>query len=107
MLILLLAIIFFHYLIRLCMVAWRRGRHDASRDLVDRSSPGEIARPSEPIQVILARDVELGLHESGIVEEDKEVAVPPPPPAYGLWRCSVVSVSQINRLCTYPSTDWI
>ena len=99
MLILLVAIIFFHYLIRLCMVAWGRGRHDGSRDLVARSSPGEIARPSEPIQVILARDLELGLHGSDTVEEDKEVAVPPPPPAYGLWRCSVVSFPPVNKSC--------
>ena len=99
MLILLLTIIFFHYLIRLCMVTWRRRSNNASRDLVAQSSPGEIARPSEPIQIILARDVELGLHGNENVEEDKEVAVPPPPPAYGLWRCSVVSFSQINKPC--------
>lgn len=99
MLILLVTIIFFHYLIRLCMVAWRRRRHDASRDLVDRSSPGEIARPSETIRVILARDVELGLHGNEMVEEDKEVAIPPPPPAYGLWRCSVVSFSRVDKPC--------
>ena len=92
MLILIITIIFCHYLIRLCMLSVRSKRHNPSGELVDQSRAGAVARPREPIRVILARDEELGLHEGNVVEEDKEIAVPPPPPAYGLWRCSVVSI---------------
>ena len=48
-----------------------------------------FAQPKKPIRVILARDEELGLHEQ--YEEGQPISsIPPPPPAYGLWRCSVV-----------------
>ena len=99
MLILILTIIFCHYLIRLCMLALRPKGVGGSGELVDQSRAGAIARPCEPIRVILARDEELGLHEGNqVVEEDKEIAVPPPPPAYGLWRCSVVSLTNFGML---------
>lgn len=53
-----------------------------------------FAQPTQPIPVVLARDEELGLHDdNGRVVEDGEntdEALPPPPPAYGLWRNSVV-----------------
>ena len=74
------------------MLAMRPKGRDTCGELVDQSRAGVIARPREPIPVILARDEELGLHENDSVVEDTEVAVPPPPPAYGLWRCSVVSI---------------
>ena len=101
MLILIVTIIFCHYLIRLCMLTVRSKRRDPSGELVDQSRAGAIARPREPIRVILARDEELGLHERNVVEEDKEIAVPPPPPAYGLWRCSVVSITAVSRRMNY------
>ena len=53
----------------------------------------EFAQPTQPIPVVLARDEELGLHNvdnGGVEDEDTDVALPPPPPAYGLWRSSVV-----------------
>ena len=91
MLILLITIIFCHYLIRLCMLALRHKGH-ANR-ILSQSQTGSIARPREPIRVILARDEELGLHSDMgmVVEEEKDIAVPPPPPppAYGVWRYSV------------------
>ena len=43
----------------------------------------------EPIPIILARDEELGLVGSERDVECQEMPTPPPP-AYGLWRCSVV-----------------
>ena len=51
-----------------------------------------FARPSQPIPVVLTRDEELGLHDdNGRVEEGEiDQALPPPPPAYGIWRSSVV-----------------
>ena len=68
---------------------------NSTAELVEQSQAGFVARPREPIRIILARDEELGLHENNMVEEDKGIAVPPPPPAYGLWRCSVVSVKTL------------
>ena len=85
------------------MLAVRSKGRDPSGELVEASRAGAIARPREPIRVILARDEELGLHESNVVEEDKEIAVPPPPPAYGLWRCSVVSIIAVS----FKHTDMI
>lgn len=56
------------------------------------------AQPRQPIPVVLARDEQLGLHDDndGVeeAEEAEAVALPPPPPAYGLWRSSVVCPPQ-------------
>ena len=49
-----------------------------------------FAQPRTPIPVILARDEELGLVGAEMEEEELVVGLTPPPPAYGLWRCSVV-----------------
>ena len=50
-----------------------------------------FAQPRQPIPIVLARDEELGLHDIDRVEEEGiDEALPPPPPAYGLWRSSVV-----------------
>lgn len=48
-----------------------------------------FAQPRKPIRVILARDEELGLHEHDEAAQPNSTIVAPPP-AYGLWRCSVV-----------------
>lgn len=50
----------------------------------------EPAQPQAPIPIILARDEELGLHRTDN-ENDDTSPVQPPPPAYGVWRSSVVS----------------
>lgn len=50
----------------------------------------EFAQPETPIPVILARDEEMGLHDGASDNEVTEV-IQHPPPAYGLWRSSVVS----------------
>jgi len=71
------------------MLAMRPTRYPHNSQLLYQSPAGGVARPHEPIRVILARDEELGLEGTESVEEDKEIAVPPPPPAYGVWRCSV------------------
>lgn len=62
-----------------------------------------FAQPTQPIPVVLARDEEIGLHDdNGRVEEDAEehtdIALPPPPPAYGLWRSSVVCLPWSYKL---------
>jgi hypothetical protein len=44
-----------------------------------------------PIRVHLARDEEIAAQEEdGSLTEDKLTSLKAPPPAYGLWRCSVV-----------------
>lgn len=87
--ILIATILFFHYLIRLfslLLQARRRKQKHRTSSLLDRNG---FAQPEEPIRVILVRDEELGLHESNF-EEMNPARVASPPPAYGLWRCSVV-----------------
>ncbi len=49
---------------------------------------GGYANPDRPIQITLVRDEEV---VADAPEEDQGKAVLPPPPAYGLWRSSVVS----------------
>ena len=54
------------------------------------------AQPDTPIRVVLARDEELS-HRSEPSEFDEEVDLAPPPPAYGLWRSSVVSITGFTK----------
>lgn len=50
-------------------------------------------KPSRPIPVQLARDDEIAaLDEEGCLHEEKLETTKMPPPAYGLWRESVVSL---------------
>jgi hypothetical protein len=53
-----------------------------SQDLPSMVSPGGYANPTSPIRIALARDEEA----AGIESEATKL----PPPAYGLWRESVV-----------------
>lgn len=74
---------FCHSLIRLCMLAVRPV--DNTPRIPNMTGP-EGFRPLRPIPVRLARDDEV---EAGA--DGKETGmVKYPPPAYGLWRCSVV-----------------
>ncbi|MCJ1405476.1 hypothetical protein MMC11_008704 [Xylographa trunciseda] len=82
---LIFTVLFCHSLIRLGMLALQK--KDARRT-TRLSTNGGYAHPQEPIQVVLARDEEMGLEDDG---GDEEKELPPPPPAYGLWRGSVVS----------------
>lgn len=53
-----------------------------------------FAEPRTPIRVLMTRDEELGLYNNdheAAEEETSDITPAPPPPAYGLWRCSVVS----------------
>lgn len=83
-------IVFCHSVIRLAMMI----RHPPPegerrrRNLPPMVGPGGFANPPEPIRVVLARDEEA----VGIESE----ALKFPPPAYGLWRESVVSTCYVN-----------
>ncbi|MCJ1388738.1 hypothetical protein MMC18_001587 [Xylographa bjoerkii] len=80
---LIFTVLFCHSLIRLCMLALK---NKDSRQTTRLSNNGGYAHPEEPIQVVLARDEEMGPEDDG---DDEEKDLPPPPPAYGLWRGSV------------------
>lgn len=56
---------------------------DLEQQLPSMIGPGGYANPETPIRVALARDEEA----AGIESEATKI----PPPAYGLWRESVVS----------------
>lgn len=93
--ILIFTVYFAHSAIRLGIELVKRRR----RNSMEGARPGQAGRsgfahPSKPIRVVLARDEELGLGVGEDIEEDKKPMTPvPPPPAYGLWRGSVVSPS--------------
>ncbi len=70
--------------------------------LITGGPSGDGFAPSRPIRVHLARDEELGLPEPSqeTVHEPiscVEKAIIVPPPAYGVWRCSVVSCLSTPR----------
>ncbi|PKY00642.1 hypothetical protein P168DRAFT_285314 [Aspergillus campestris IBT 28561] len=81
---LILSIVFFHSLIRFFM-AIGRGSQLTGNHIPHNVGPSGYAQPERPIPVVLAGDEEL-LAESHRSAQEK---VPPPPPAYGLWRSSV------------------
>jgi hypothetical protein len=84
LIILITTIFFCHALIRLCMMIMHPPPDDdmENRNLPSMIGPGGYANPVMPIRVALARD-----EEAAGIESD---ATKLPPPAYGLWRESVV-----------------
>ncbi len=81
--ILLTTIFFCHALISLCVVAIHAPNEERPR--MSLIGPGGFANPPRPIPVALARDEEA----AGIESEATRF----PPPAYGLWRESVVCIA--------------
>ena len=77
------AIIFCHSLVRIVVVLLKPPKQrDLELQLPQMVSAGGYANPETPIRVALARDEEAaGIHSE---------ATKHPPPAYGLWRESVV-----------------
>jgi hypothetical protein len=90
LIILFVTIFFCHGLIRLCMLIVRAGRANGGEEEEARAvmpqmfGPGGYAIPRQPIRVVLARDEEAAGIESEATKAN--------PPAYGLWRESVVSL---------------
>jgi hypothetical protein len=84
LIILFVTIFFCHGLIRLCMLIVRpKSDEDENRArLPEMFGPGGYAVPRRPIRVLLARDEEA----AGLESETTKLQ----PPAYGLWRESVV-----------------
>ncbi|KAI9039234.1 uncharacterized protein KD926_009775 [Aspergillus affinis] len=83
--ILILAIVLCHSLIRFIMVVLRDPRTLATNRIPSRSGPTGYAQPERPIPVVLANDEEALAESQGPSREKVTV----PPPAYGLWRSSV------------------
>lgn len=79
---------FFHGLIRLCITLVRGSRQSANRTRLPNYGSRGYAVPPQPIPVVLARDEEAAGVESTVAKSN--------PPAYGLWRESVVSPLYLN-----------
>lgn len=87
LILLFVAIFFCHSLVRLAMlvVRARKRKQMAERGQISAEIvPGGYAVPREPIPVVLVRDEEA----AGIESEATKME----PPAYGVWRESVVSI---------------
>lgn len=85
-LIVLLATVWFCYsLMQLCMLVVRGDRDRVRQDHATYIGSGGYVVPPQPIRVVMARDEE----EAGV--ESENVAAKYTPPAYGVWRESVVS----------------
>ena len=69
-----------------------RGDRQIQRALTS-ADEEECAQPETPIPVIVARDEELGLSDTSS-DRDSVRPIAHPPPAYGLWRSSVVSLER-------------
>jgi hypothetical protein len=84
-----------HSLIRLWIIARKgdpRSRSSRRHNRIPSTAGPEGFKPNRPIPVQLARDEEIAaISEDGTLQEEKLEALKQPPPAYGLWRESVVS----------------
>ena len=100
--ILILAIVLCHSLIRFIMVVLRDPRTLATNRIPSRAGPAGYAQPERPIPVVLAGDEEALAESQGPSREKVTV----PPPAYGLWRESVVSVDPHVRWSRPSTFSW-
>ncbi|KAH9880752.1 hypothetical protein IAQ61_001046 [Plenodomus lingam] len=93
MVLLAITIFFCHSLIRLCMLILNPPREEDRPHIPSMNGPDGF-KPIVPIRVHLARDEESAIADSSldsqteIPDVEKDI-IPPPPPAYGLWRSSV------------------
>jgi hypothetical protein len=91
---------FMHSAIRLWIMS-RKGhlRSNSARrhNRIPSTAGPEGFKPNRPIPVQLARDEEIAaMDEEGTLHEEKLEALKQPPPAYGLWRESVVGFTFEN-----------
>lgn len=90
LMIILFTIWFCHSIVRVSMVMLRSAR-DEEQGLRVSNKPDQrgYAQPQRPIQVVLARDEQIGIGgTAGRLEGVQDLT--PPPPVYGVWRDSVV-----------------
>jgi hypothetical protein len=84
---LLFTIIFAHSTIRLCMLTHTTRVQNQRERRRQRPILEDYSYPDEPVRVVLAIDEEMGYGVGDADPDEKDL--PPPPPAYGLWRGSV------------------
>ncbi|KAI8933709.1 hypothetical protein NX059_009425 [Plenodomus lindquistii] len=95
MILLAITIFFCHSLIRLCMLILNPPREEQHRPNIPSMTGPDGFKPMVPIRVHLARDEEAGIPDTEPLDSETEIhdlekdILPPPPPAYGLWRSSV------------------
>ncbi|KAL4897423.1 hypothetical protein BDV59DRAFT_44497 [Aspergillus ambiguus] len=82
--ILILAIVLCHSMIRFSLAVFR-GPNASTNRIPNQAGPHGYAQPERPIPVTLVADEEMLTESNGAVREKVTV----PPPAYGLWRSSV------------------
>lgn len=94
---LILAIVFCHSFVRFILAVARGPSHRRSH-IPSRSGPRGYAEPDQPIPVVLAADEE-------IMAESAREKLASPPPAYGLWRSSVVSINL--SICSFVQERFV
>jgi hypothetical protein len=99
LLIMIFTMFFCHSLARTCLLVTRIARHGSAFQRVPSVvGPLGYAQPEQPIHVVLARDEEIAI-ENRVSLQMKVVA---PPPAYGLWRSSVVCLTSAFSEIVFP-----
>jgi hypothetical protein len=83
LIILVTTVFFSHSLISFCLLVIRPAMEDV-RPRMSMIGPGGFANPPYPIRIAMTRDEEAAGIESEVTKY--------PPPAYGLWRESVVCI---------------
>lgn len=91
--ILIAACVFCYSFIRLCILFFQPGflTRETASNLPDSLCSNGYAVPPKPIPVVLTRDEE----EAGIQSDEARLG----PPAYGLWRESIVSLENKRGAC--------
>lgn len=98
-------ILFCHSLVRLCMLSLNPKRVSEIPRIPDMAGPDGF-QPDRPIRVHLARDEELAeeVDPVHVLDPEKEI-LKAPPPAYGLWRSSVVSCNSSGNRNLFLTFD--
>jgi len=93
LIILITAMFFCHSLVRLCLIASKPYSYPDEMSAINhdilhlRSGPGPhgYAQPDQPIPI----DIVPGQSGAALDDDADPTRIPPPPPAYGIWRQSV------------------
>lgn len=93
LIILIAAMFFCHSLVRLCLIASKPFTYPDEMSAINndimhlRSGPGPhgYAQPDQPIPI----EIVPGQSGAALDDDADPIKIPPPPPAYGLWRQSV------------------
>lgn len=102
--IMLLTILFCHSFVRLFMIALKPPHgHIPRRRIPSRMDGSGYAQPDEPIPVFLARDEEI-TGGSDMDNAAKRGIIATPPPAYGVWKSTVVCPNCVHARSNLESS---